>query len=139
MKKKLLLSLFVSFLLTFQLSKAQPITNAGFESWSNNSLSRLDIDGWNTSNNLYASATVIQDVPHSGSHSAKMVSIFDGGSGMYVSGELAITEAYTSAYAQPGSLKGYFKQNVQSLFDHVYVMVSVYDSLSNVIGTGIFN
>ena len=138
--KKNLLNLFIAlFILTVQFSGAQPIINSDFESWSNNSLGRLDVNGWLTSNMDYSAATVVQDVPYSGSHSAKMVSIFDAGAGMYVGGNMGTAETYTSPHAQPGSLKGYFKQNVQSLLDNIFVTVDIYDSLSNTIGTGTFN
>ena len=136
MKKNLLILIVLAN--SFAGLNAQTINNAGFENWYTNSLGRLDVTGWETSNIYYSAASVVQDVPYAGSHSAKLKSVNDGG-GNYVGGEMEYVDSFPPGTPKPTSLKGYYKHNVSGFLDGFGITITLFDAAFNVIGSGSFN
>lgn len=134
MKCKLLSIILVSLLVSTE-GKGQ-ILNGHFSDWALDSIGRMDLVGWTTSNLMYSAPGCLQDTDRtSGSgYSLKLISFYDSTMQDYIVTVLDLEHAPYSNPTRPTIFSGFWKMNNPFFTDGMAMEVNLYNSSNVEIG-----
>ncbi len=142
MKRSLLklstLLIFFSFFLSQSYSQ---IPNGDFSNWALDSLGRMDLVGWTTTNQMYDSPGAMPDTDrvNGPGYSLKMVTVYDSTVSDYTLTLLTLEHAPFSNTINPSTLTGFWTLYDPFFTDILSVDVTVYDSNNIELGDGGIN
>lgn len=115
--------LFSLVVLMQSTSRAQLVDNSSFEDWSVSATTgRLVPDGWESSDDDYTFASVVQSTGHTGTYSTRL---------KYVGTDAAYVSIYAGPVtAKPFAVTGYWRDKTGGSTDQGSCTLFVYDSLS---------
>jgi hypothetical protein len=136
MKKFLQLIVIAFFCLNADRTFSQ-VLNGDFSNWAPDSIGRIDLVGWETTNALYGQAGVLQDTDRTSinGYSVQMIAVYDSSVNDYGTVDMILNNAPFSNPVRPVTLSGFWKFYNPNFNDLVIIEVNLYDSANNQIGT----
>jgi hypothetical protein len=114
------------------------ILNGSFSDWATDSVGRLDVVGWNTTNTnmQFSSPSVLQDTDHVGgnSYAMKMVCVYDSSAAGLGFTELDLVNAPFTNNINPTTLSGFWKVYNPNSQTQIGLDIQFYDVTNTQIG-----